>query len=187
MYEPLPPMAHHLGSRATRISDMTEALYWAIEDTGLRLPPRRDIARRAHVSEATISRRFRESRSDETSLVSRLVHARRRTYPRGYLADGWSRWLPEDDVDLQDARVWLACLALAAGGADVGDAARDAVCEAWDAEIDQLVASKIEETHAEVLHAALIGVSIRRALDPELDHHRAESLVIRLVDALQSS
>ena len=54
---------------------------------GLRLPPRRDIARWAHVSEATISRRFRESRSDETKLVSRLLDARRRTHPRGYASE----------------------------------------------------------------------------------------------------
>lgn len=184
MYEPLPRMTRHLGSRATQVSDMTEALYWAIDGAGLRLPPRREVARRARVSEATISRRFRESRSNEENLVTRLVNARRHTHPRGYLEDGWARWLPAEDVDLQDVRVWLSCLALAAYSPAVAEVVRDA----WDDERERL-ASDLGPTddcdaRAELVQAVLVGLSIRCALDPEMSHERAVALLERAAGAL---
>ena len=36
MYAPEPRIPLHLGSRATRVSDMAEALFWAIDESGLR-------------------------------------------------------------------------------------------------------------------------------------------------------
>ena len=111
MYEPEPKMPLHLGGCATRVADMAEALYWAIDESGLRLPARREIARHSRVSKATISRRLRDSRSTEERLTVRLVRARRDTYPPGFQSEGWPRWLPETTQELQDARVWLSCLA----------------------------------------------------------------------------
>lgn len=192
-YEPLPRIAHHLASRATRISDMAEGLFWAIDEAGLRLPPRRDIARRAHVSEATISRRFRESRSDETNLVSRLLDARRRTHPRGYASEGWARWLPDDRASLKDVRVWMSCLALAAYSAPLAEVVR----EVWDAEHESLVwtltfdagvsrddMSYDVEAAADLLQVALLGVATRQALDPELSHEHALAMIQHLADLL---
>ena len=56
MYEPEPRIPLHLDSRATRVADMAVALFWAIDEAGLRLPSRREIAR--HSSSAiSIQRR----------------------------------------------------------------------------------------------------------------------------------
>ena len=191
MYEREPRIPLHLGSRATRLADMAEALFWAIDELGPRMPARRDIARHSRVSEATISRRLRDARTTEVHLIRRLVRARRDTYPPGYHTDGWSRWLPETDQDIQDARVWLSCLALAAHDADVADAVRDT----WAGEQRQLglhlhpspygeVPDEVE-VDAETLRALVLGLAIRRVLDPDLTHERALMLLDRAVGALQ--
>ena len=193
MYEIAPRMAHHLGSRATRTGDMAEALYYCIDDAGLRLPARRDVARWAHVSETTISRRFRESRSSEERLLLLLVDARRWTHPR-VAASGWSCWLPESEIHLRDVRVWLSCLAMAA----YAPAASAAVREVWDVELDE-IAVELERAStsagvdragpecAELVQAVLTGLAARRALDPDLTHDHALSLLTRLLDALAPS
>lgn len=191
MYEPEPRMPLHLGSRATQLGDMAEALYWAIDELGLRTPARRDIARHSHVSEATISRRLRDSRTTEEHLTRRLVRARRDTYPSGYHSDGWARWLPGTDQDLHDVRVWLSCLALATHHPDVAAAVRDA----WAAEQRQLLRHLDPAPHdeapdalaldAEILHALVLGLTIRRLLDPDLTHERTLVLLDRAVTALQ--
>lgn len=191
-------MTRHLGSRYTRASDMAEALYWAIDEAGLRLPPRRDIARRAGVSEATISRRFRESGGDEEDLVSRLVRARRSTYPPGYISDGLSRWLPEEAVDIQDVRVWLSCLARAAYSTELAEV----VTDAWRDErellsmqlgsTDSVSEPEHEPEHEpeqegvreEILQAVVLGLCIRRALDPGMEHGRAVEVLARALSGL---
>lgn len=191
MYEREPRMPLHLGSRATRIADMAEALYWAIDESGLRLPPRRDIARHSRVSEATVSRRLRDSRTtEEERLTVRLVKARKNTYPPDYETAGWPRWIPETEQDLQDVRIWLSCLAQAA----YRPAVSEAVLEAWAHEHRQVVChlspSALEdvtmevETDAEVLWALLLGLAIRRALDPDLSRDHALMLLGRAVSAL---
>ena len=187
MYEREPRIPLHLGSRATRLADMAEALYWAIDELGPRIPARRDVARHSHVSEATISRRLRDSRTTEKHLIRRLVRARRDTYPSGYYVDGWSRWLPETDQDLQDVRVWLSCLALAAHHPEVADAVRDT----WAHEHAQLIchlapsASDGDPIAAEIVHLFVMGLAIRRLLDPDLTHERALMLLDRLVAVVQ--
>lgn len=202
MHESEPRMPLHLGSRATRISDLTEALYWAIDAGGLRTPPRREIARRALVSEATVSRRFRDSRSDEQSLVLRLVAARRQTYPPGFVSDGWARWTAATEPDLRDARVWLACLSLAAYSPTVAQA----VCDVWCAERDALqdrldagldrggdpghaptAAAERSAVDAEVVQVLLLGLSVRQSVDLDLSHERAAALLLRVVEALAGS
>lgn len=184
MDDPLPKMPLHLGSRATMSADMAAALYWAIDESGLRLPTRRDIARHARVSEATISRRLRDWRTTEERLAILLVSARMRTYPPGSVYDGWERWLPETDQALGDARVWLACMARAVSSPAVSEA----VGEAWAREHDEVVraltlgavADEVPQdvvVHAEILRALMLGLSIRRVLDPGLSQDRAAAIL----------
>ena len=193
MYEPLPKMPLHLASRASRLGDMTEALYWAIDEAGLRLPARRDIARHARVSEATISRRFRDSRSDEGRLVSMLVSARDRTYPPSWHERAWPHWVPESDLELRDVRAWIACLAVASSAPP----AAEAVCEAWEHELGVIVeqlGGDVAPTDrggdpevvadAEAVQALLLGLSMKRVLAPELTWEHAVTLLRRVVAAL---
>lgn len=193
MYEPLPSMPLHLASRASRIGDMAEALYWAVDELGLRLPARRDIARHAHVSEATISRRLRDSSSDEQRLVTVLVSARQRTYPPDWHRRAWRHWVPESDLELRDVRAWIACLAVATSAPPVAEA----VCEAWKHELEILVGQLGDDAtsaphegdpelvaDAEAIQALLLGLSIKRLLDAELPWDRASMLLRRVVCAL---
>jgi hypothetical protein len=192
MYDPEPRIPLHLGSRATRIADMAEALFWAIDESGLRLPSRRDIARHSHVSEATISRRLRDSGCTEDLLAGRLAKARARTFPPGYVTEGWQRWLPETAQDLQDTRAWISCLALASHS----DAVAEEVLQAWAIEHRQLVQHLDPSAYddevpdevavaAEILRAVVLGLAIRLALDPGSTHDHAVELLARAVAALQ--
>ena len=185
MYEREPRIPLHLGSRATRLADMAEALYWAIDELGPRLPARRDIARHSHVSEATISRRLRDGRTTEAHLTRRLVRARRDTYPSGYYTEGWARWLPESEQDLQDVRVWMTCLALAAHQPEVAEAVR----EAWEHDLTQLGhhVGTADAGAREIIGALVLGLSIRRLLDPALTHDHALALVERVVAAVHDA
>lgn len=194
MYVPEPRIPLHLGSRATRVADMAEALFWAIDETGLRLPSRRDIARHSHVSEATVSRRLRDSRCTEDHLAARLAKARARTFPPGYVSEGWPRWIPESDQDLQDTRVWISCLALASHS----EAVLEEVLQAWVVERSQLVrhlASTVYDDEvpdevagaAEILRAVVLGLAISRALDPAVTYERATDLLAQTVAALRPS
>src|SRR6478672_7050277 len=180
MYAPEPRIPLHLGSRATRVADMAEALFWAIDESGLRLPSRRDIARHSHVSEATVSRRLRDSRCTEDHLAARLAKARARTFPPGYVSEGWPRWIPESDQDLQDTRVWISCLALASHS----EAVLEEVLQAWVVERSQLVHQLDPTVHddevpedlamtAEILRAVVLGLAISRVLDPAVTYERA--------------
>ena len=193
MYEPEPKMPLHLGSRATRLGDLAEALYWAIDGSGLRLPARRDIAGHARVSEATISRRFRDTRGGEERVAAVLASARDRTYPPQWGERGWPRWVPESDLELRDVRAWLACLAVATHAPSVAEAVR----LAWEHEHAVVVATltgDVASPHdepdaevasdAEVVQALLLGLSIRRLLDPEVTWDRASMLLRRVVGAL---
>ena len=164
---------------------------WPLDESGPRLPARRDIARHSRVSEATISRRLRDSRSTEERLTIRLVKARKDTYPPEYYTDGWPQWLPETQQELQDVRVWLSCLAQAVHQPDVADAVR----EAWAAEQSQLVlhldpsaCREVPERVAvdgEILRALVLGLAIRRVLDPDLPRERALMLLTGAVAALR--
>lgn len=192
MHELPPRMVQHLWSRYSRLGEMAVALHATIGASGLRLPPRRELATWARMSEATVGRRLQEEACAEERLVSALVKARANTYPPGYHNEGWARWLPETVRDLADVRVWLACLELAAGSPIVAAAVR----AAWATERDQLEAHLTgdymrpevvdEDTRddAEVLQAYLLGLSIRRALDPDLTAGRAGALLDRVVARL---
>lgn len=192
MYELPPRMVQHLWSRYSRLGEMAVALHATIGASGLRLPPRRELAKWARMSEATVGRRLQEETCTEERLISALVKARTNTYPPGYHFEGWARWLPEADRDLADVRVWLACLELAAGS----PVAAAAVHEAWATERGQLEAHLTgdymrphvvdEDTRddAEVLQACLLGLSIRRALDPDLTRERAGALLDRVLARL---
>lgn len=193
MYEPEPLMPLHLSSHATRLGDLAQALWAAVDDVGLRLPSRRDIAGHSWVSEATISRRLRDISGGEERVASVLASARERTYPPGWRHDGWSRWLPTADVDLQDVRVWIACLALATHAPPV----REAVCNAWEHEHRELMEQLTGSFHgpgdagdpevgldAQLLLALLLGLSIRRLLDPAVTSEHAAASLRRLVVAL---
>lgn len=193
MYEPEPLMPLQLSSHATRLGDLAQALWTAIDDVGLRLPSRRDIARHSWVSEATISRRLRDISGGEERVASVLASARERTYPPGWRQDGWSRWLPTADIDLQDVRVWIACLALGTHAPPV----REAVCSAWEHEHWKLVEQLTGSFHgpgnpgdpeialdAQLLLAMLLGLSIRRLLDPAVTSEHAAASLRRLLSAL---
>ena len=193
MYEPEPLMPLHLSSHATRLGDLAQALWSAIDDVGLRLPSRRDIAGHSFVSEATISRRLRDISGGEERVASVLASARERTYPPGWVQDGWSRWVPTSDIDLQDVRVWIACLALATHAPPVGEAVRSA----WDHEHWQLVRQLTGSVHgpgnpcdpevaldAQLVLDLLLGLSIKRVLDPTVTSERAAASLRRLLDAL---
>jgi hypothetical protein len=143
------------------------------------------------MSEATVGRRLQGNACSEERLISALVQARTNTYPPGYQVEGWNRWLPEADRDLADVRVWLACLELAAGS----PATAAAVNAAWVTERGRLEAQLLgsylpdgaddgTRDHAEILQAYLLGLSIRRALDPALTCERADALLDQLVAAL---
>jgi hypothetical protein len=193
MYEPLPRMTQHLISRYTLVGRMAGALYDAIGGTGLRLPARRDLARSAGVSEATVSRRLREVCSEER-LTATLVSARDRTFPPGWHEDGWERWLPGTDLELSDLRVWLACLELAA----TSPATAQAVSEAWSRErrglaaqfLDDVAPAELSEqaaADAAVLQGLVLGLSIRRLLDTSFSHDESMTLLARAVAALSDS
>lgn len=193
MYEPEPLMPLHLASHATRLGDLAQALWTAIDDVGLRLPSRRDIAAHSFVSEATISRRLRDISGGEERVASVLASARERTYPKGWVQDGWSRWVPTSDIDLQDVRVWMACLALATHAPSVSEAVRSA----WEHEHGQLVRKLTGSVHgpdhpcdpevaldAQLLLALLLGLSIRCVLDPKVTSEHAAASLRRLLVAL---
>ncbi|MCF6376240.1 TetR family transcriptional regulator C-terminal domain-containing protein [Nocardioides KLBMP 9356] len=193
----LPRIPRHLSSRESTLSSLAESLYWTINASGLRLPARRDLARHALVSEPTISRRLRAWADGEERLVARLVLARQRTYPPGYAEEGWSRWIPQDDADLQDARAWLACLTFASSGEPMHPVVRQAVCETWwhehDEVVRQLVRSGVPTTgghegeaslRAEIVQSLLLGLSLRRLLDPDCTAQHAEALLDRAVASL---
>lgn len=114
-----------------------------------------------------------------------LVWARRRTYPRGYAPDGWPRWVPESDTEVQDLRVWTTCLAMAAYSAPVAVE----VQELWAAERATLafdLGRSREEVsdEVEVIHTFLLGLSLRRLLDPELTTARALALLDHVLQSL---
>jgi hypothetical protein len=192
MYELPPRMAQHLWSRYSRLGEMAVALHATIGASGLRLPPRRELAKWARMSEATVGRRLKEDACTEERIISALVRARSNTYPPGYHVEGWTRWLPEADRDRADVRVWLACLELGAGS----PVTAAAVNAAWATERGHLEAQLTDSymrpdvvdddtrDDAEVLQAYLLGLSIRRALDPDLTHERASTLLQRVVAAL---
>ncbi|GAB3018309.1 hypothetical protein GCM10011376_00820 [Nocardioides flavus (ex Wang et al. 2016)] len=193
MYELPPRMVQHLESRYTRLGELAAALHMTIAETGLRLPARRQLARWARLSEATVGRRMQEVCTEER-LVSALVRARTRTYPPGWASEGWGRWLPATARDLTDVRVWIACLELGAASS----AAASAVCAAWASELRgleaQLMGTIAPEAvdddvrdDAEVLQAYVLGTSIRRALDPAFTPERAADLLGRLIAALDRS
>lgn len=175
--DPRPRIPLHLRSRFSPIADLAAALYFAVDESGPRLPPRRDVARMAGVSEATVSRRFRDQRSTEDALVSRLVAARRATYPPGYASEGWGRWVPEHERDLRDARAWLTCLAFAA----YSPVAAEAVREAWECERALLHGAPggsggpvlSTEADADAVHAMTVGLIVLRAVDPRMTYERA--------------
>ncbi len=193
MEEPLPRMPLHLCSRATRLGDLAEALYWAIDDVGLRLPSRHDIARHAHVSEATISRRLRDAGHTEDRVASALVSARGMTSPPGRPEEGWSRWVPGSDLALQDVRVWVAGLAAATHSPTVMEAVRSV----WEREHWAVVRQLTGEPHwaerpcppevsrdAQLVQAVLLGLSIRRLLDPDVAPDHTLASLRRLLLAL---
>ena len=193
MYEPEPLMPLHLSSHASRLGDLAEALYGTVDDVGLRLPSRRDLARHARVSEATVSRRLRDGAHTEERVASVLASARERTYPPGWNEEGWSRWVPQSDVDLRDVRVWIACLALATHLPSVTAAVRSA----WSHEHAAVVHQLTGEVHraenpcdseaardADAVQALLLGLSVRRALDPEHTGDLAVASLRRVVAAL---
>lgn len=193
MSAPEPLMPLHLSSHASRLGDLAEALYCTIDDVGLRLPSRRDLARHARISEATVSRRLRDAAHTEERVASVLASARERTYPPGWPEEGWSRWISQSDVDLRDARVWIACLALATHVPAVAAVVRSA----WEHEHAAVVRQLTGQVHwaddpcspedardAEVLQALLLGLSIRRALDPDLTPEVVLASLCRVVAAL---
>jgi DNA-binding transcriptional MocR family regulator len=193
MYEPLPRMTQHLISRYNLVGHMAGALYDAIGESGLRLPARRDLARAAGLSEATVSRRLREVCSEER-LTAALMSARDRTFPPGWHEDGWERWLPGTELELGDLRVWLACLELAA----TSPAAAQAVSEAWSRERRDLAAQPLDEAappelseqavaDATVLQGLVLGLSVRRLLDSGFSHDHSVALLARAVAALRDS
>lgn len=195
-YDPDPLMPLHLSSSATRLGDLAVAVYLAIDDVGLRLPSRRDVARHSRVSEATVSRRVREvsgEASGEERVAGVIASARERTYPPGSPYDGWRRWIPESEIDVQDVRVWLACLSMAAHSSAVGDA----VLSAWEHEHRELLHQLTGTVHApddpcdsegaldaEALLALLLGLTIRRLLDPEVTSDQALASLHRVLAAL---
>lgn len=190
MYEPPPRMIQHLISRYSLVGHMAGALHVAIGASGLRLPARRELARSAGLSEATVSRRLREVCSEER-LTGALIAARDRTFPPGWPGDGWDRWLPRTDLELDDLRVWLACLELAAAS----PASAQAVSEAWSRErlawqrqlLDSAVPSEVDDedvADAEVLQGLVLGLSIRRLLDDGFSHDQAAALLTRTISAL---
>lgn len=176
--EPRPRIPLHLHSQFSPIADLAAALFWAIDRSGPRLPSRRDIARAAGVSEATVSRRFRDRRSTQDALVSRVVRARGATYPPGWAEDGWGRWIPRTDAEMTDARVWLTCLALAA----YSPAAAEAVHATWASERPRL--PRGDGGEEEVLHALVLGLVVVRAVEPAVTHEHAVALLRRALDAL---
>lgn len=191
MYEPDPRMVQHLLSRHTQWATMAAALHLAIDRCGLRLPSRGDLARVARVSNATVSRRLTAIGSEQ-HLIQALVSAREWTHPRGYLEDGWVRWLPDAEREVADVRVWLACLELAAGSPDVALAVRESWARERRAVADQLVGRRFAaQEHdggtaldAELVQSLILGLSIRRVLDAALTHERSKEIVGRAVSAL---
>lgn len=181
-----PRIPLHLGSRYSPVADLAAALFFAIDESGPRLPPRRDVARMAGVSETTVSRRFRDQRSTEDALVSRLAGARRATYPPGFAFDGWARWVPEQERDLRDARVWLACVAFAA----YSPVAAEAVREVWDAERSLVQggsgsAAPTGRADVDAVHALTVGLTVLRAVDPGMTHGRALVVLERVLALLR--
>ncbi len=188
-----PRMPLHLQSRYSPIAELTAALFWAIEETGPRLPPRRDIARLARMSEATVSRRFRDRRTTEDALVARLAAARMATFPPGWVADGWDRWVPRTERDLTDARVWLTCLGFAAYSATAAESVR----ETWELERTRLAQELAPATRpqgdgaqrlladlaaeADAVHALLLGLTVLRVVDPGMTQERALAALDRVV------
>jgi hypothetical protein len=149
------------------------------------------------VSEPTISRRLRAWADGEERLVARLVLARRRTYPPGHVEEGWGRWIPQDDADLQDVRAWLACLSIASSVEPIQPVVRQAVRETWwhehDEVIRQLGRSGVPTTgchegeaslRAEIVQSLLLGLCLRRLLDPDCTVQHAETLLDRAVASL---
>ena len=191
--DPDPLMPLHLSSRATRLGDLAVALYAAVDDVGLRLPSRRDIARHSRISEATVCRRFREVPGGEEQVAGVLASARERTFPPGWPEDGWSRWIPGSDTELQDAGVWIACLAMAAYTPSVAEVVR----HTWERELEALVRQLTGVLHlpgnpcdpevaldAQVLLAVVVGLTIRRRLDPEVTAEQALVTLRRALAAL---
>ncbi len=190
MYEPPPRMIQHLASRYTLVGRMAGALHHAIGASGLRLPARRELARSAGISEATVSRRLREVCSEER-LTEALISARDRTFPPGWPGDGWDRWLPRTDLELDDLRVWLACLELAA----TSPFSAQAVSEVWSRErtawqaqlLGTAAPAAVDEevaADAEVLQGLVLGLSLRRLLDGGFLHERSAALLMRAIAAL---
>lgn len=139
-----------------------------------------------------MSRRVREASGDER-VAGVVASARERTYPPGWPQDGWRRWIPESEIDLQDVRVWIACLSMAAHS----PAVRDAVLSAWAHEHRALLRQLTGMLHApdvpceseaaldaEALLALLLGLTIRRLLDPDVTADRALASLHRVLSAL---
>ena len=176
--------ASHLRSRYSMASDMAEAAYWAIRADGLRLPPRRVIAGMARISEATLSRRFKGESTEEV-LVLALVEARRQTYPVVYAwSPDWEPWLPRTEEEVQDVRVWSACLQLAPTSPSVASA----VAAVWHHERERLSATRpqLGPIALDALHALISGLSLRISLDSTFDHATAVSALQLVADALHA-
>ena len=173
-------MAISLQSRYTTASRMAAGVYLAILEHGLAPPAQRLIAEKCRISAATLSRRLQRRSLDD--LLVLLVDARDRTFPPS-LDPSWSDWLPVDEDERTDARVWHACEDLAFSSPAIASS----IVEVWRrqrTELARVSGHPDGSLEVDALHALVGGLSSRLLLDPALDHDAARAILLRVVGAL---
>ena len=173
-------MAVSVQSRMSTAGRMAVGVYLAITEHGLAPPAQRLIADKCRISAATLSRRLQRHGLEE--LVELLVDARSHTFPPTFQPT-WSDWLPLDEDDRTDARVWHACEDLAFSRPTIASS----ITEVWQwqrSELARLSGHPDGSTEVAALHAAVGGLTSRLLLDPELDHAAALAALDAVVEGL---
>lgn len=177
-----------LFSRMSVVGGLGVGLYQALDKHGLRLPAQRLMATECRTSAATLSRRLSDPGMMER-VIQLVVHTRSQAFPAVHpMDDTLDSWLPADEVELRDARVWLALQHLALRSPQVATS----VIDAWTGQRrrlrDHALGDRSLSPRAlEAVHALIEGLAVRRCVDAGFTHEDAVAVLVAAADVLTSA
>lgn len=177
-----------LYSRMSVLGSLGVGLYKTLDTYGLRMPAQRLMAEECLTSAATLSRRLSEPGMLDR-VIRLVVRACADGFPGVHHGDATAEdWLPLDDLELADARVWLAVQYLALGSEPVAEE----VVDAWELQRERLGHAVFGDRAAsparlEAVHALVAGLTLRLCIDRSFTHDRAVAVVAATVDAIAAA
>lgn len=177
-----------LYSRRSILGSLGVGLYQTLDKHGLRLPAQRLMAEECLTSAATLSRRLSDPGMMER-VIQLVVRTRAQAFPAVHpMDDTLDSWLPVDEVELGDARVWLALQHLALRSPQVATF----VVDAWTAQRRRLRDHALRDrslspTALEAVHALIEGLVVRRCVEAGFTHQDAVAVLVAAADALAST